>query len=112
MHLLVLLAGLAFNFFNALLIGGWLGGYGRITTSQVQFFCGMVIWAAGFLGNLYHENILRNIRVNSVRMTEDVAIKGAEPKRKDISYVDGRVYIIPQGGLFEWVLYPHVSVPI
>lgn len=110
MHLLVLLAGLAFNFVNPVIIGAWLGGYGRVTTSSTTFLVGVAIWALGFYGNLYHEKILRSIRAQSDRIAE----KDTNEQRTisqssaDVKVVQGRVYMIPRGGLFEYILYPHV----
>lgn len=112
MHLLVWFLGFSFNYINPALIGGWLGGYGRVTTSTSTFIVGCVIWAAGFYGNLYHEAILRSIRAKSDHIAEkDKTTQDKIDKTShDIKIVDGRVYMIPRGGLFEYILFPHVWV--
>ncbi|KAF8422117.1 3-oxo-5-alpha-steroid 4-dehydrogenase-domain-containing protein [Tirmania nivea] len=108
-HLLVWLLAVGFNFVNPVLIGGWLGGYGRVTSSTSTFILGTGIWAVGFYGNLYNEKILRNIRAKSDRIP-DKDKKDKESINKasdDVRIVDGRVYMIPRGGLFEYILFPH-----
>lgn len=86
-----------------------MGGYGRVTSSTSTFLLGSGIWAVGFYGNLYHEKILRSIRAKGARIP-DKGKKGIDSIDKtsdDVRIVDGRVYIIPTGGLFEYILFPH-----
>ncbi|RPB28495.1 3-oxo-5-alpha-steroid 4-dehydrogenase [Terfezia boudieri ATCC MYA-4762] len=108
-HLLIWLLGIGFNFVNPVLIGGWLGGYGRVTSSTSTFFLGAGVWAVGFYGNLYHERILRGIRTKYIKIShKDKKEKDSIDKiSDDVRIVTGRVYMIPRGGLFEYVLFPH-----
>lgn len=98
-HIILALGATVFNLINGSLIGGWLGGYGSASSvPALQLVFGSIIWATGFYGNIYHEEILRGIRRD----------KPAE--RKGRSVIDnGRVYRVPEGGLFEWIWHPHVG---
>lgn len=102
-HIILMLGAVVFNLINGMLIGGWLGGYGSASSvSTWQLVSGSVIWAAGFYGNIYHEEILRDIR------RDKPANKDAEREGRVV--VDsGRVYRVPEGGLFRWIWHPHVS---
>lgn len=114
MHLLIWALGIAFNCINPVLIGGWLGGYGKVHTSRYTFLLGSAIWAVGFTGNLYHESILRQIRAEDANFSRTPEKRKGENRVSNGSHVrvvDGRVYIIPRGGLFEYVLFPHVPLP-
>lgn len=66
---------------------------------------GMIIWALGLFGNIYHDDELREIRRSALRKQKAREAqqdeKGKGPKGVD------KVYMIPQNGLFELVLYPH-----
>lgn len=104
-HIFITLAGVAFNIVNGSAIGAWLGGYsGKLDVSAWQVAIGSVMFFAGLVGNLYHEEILRDIR----RIPKDEG-----PEEEKVMSEDGsRVYRIPQGGLFRWVWFPHVSYPV
>jgi 3-oxo-5-alpha-steroid 4-dehydrogenase 1 len=100
-NVLLFFAGVAFNLVNGSAIGAWLGGYGSAAEVPTwQLVLGSAMFLLGLWGNVYHEEILRDIR----RDTQ-------ERKKKDDDTVecDGRVYKIPRGGLFESCWYPHVS---
>ena len=81
-----------------------------MTSSTSTFILGTVIWAVGFCGNLYHEKILRGIRAKSDSISEkDQKVKDTINKTLNgVRIVNGRVYMIPRGGLFEYILFPHV----
>lgn len=102
-HIILALGGTVFNLINGSLIGGWLGGYGSASSAPVlQLVSGSIIWTAGFYGNIYHEEILRGLR------RDKPADKGVECKGGAV--VDnGRVYRVPEGGLFKWIWHPHVG---
>jgi 3-oxo-5-alpha-steroid 4-dehydrogenase 1 len=100
-NVLLFFSGIGFNLANGSAIGGWLGGYGSAAEVPTwQLVLGSTMFLLGLWGNVYHEEILRDIR----RDTQ-------ERKKKDDDTVecDGRVYKIPHGGLFESCWYPHVS---
>lgn len=104
-HISFALAAVVFNLINGSLIGGWLGGYGSASSVPAwQLLSGSLIWAAGFCGNIYHEEILRNIR------RDGPVGKDAEHKGRTVVENDGRIYRVPEGGLFRFIWHPHVSL--
>ncbi len=65
---------------------------------------GVIVWALGLLGNIYHDDELREIR----RVAERKEKKRAEAaQEKGKSGKVERVYMIPENGLFRWILFPH-----
>ena len=109
-HALLTLAAVAFNLANGSAIGAWLGGYGSAATVPVwQLGLGSALFLLGLCGNVYHEEVLRDIR----RTSGNPATSGAAAKDGNeapaVSSADGqRLYKIPQGGLFAYCYYPHV----
>lgn len=100
-HILIFLSGVGFNVVNGSAIGGWLGGYGgNLEVATWKVILGSVLFFAGLWGNVYHEEILRKIR----RIPEE-----GKDSDKVVSDDGTRVYRIPQGGLFTFVWFPHVS---
>lgn len=84
-----------------------------MTTSSTQFLIGCIIWAVGFWGNLYHEHILRKIRVKGDKLATKSQVeqeKTVGDSDRDVKIVHGRIYVIPKGGLFEYILFPHVCM--
>lgn len=101
-HIVLSLGGVAFNLINGSLIGGWLGGYGSASSvPSWQLTAGSVLFGVGLFGNIYHEEILRNIRRNK-SFNKDVEREGK------VVVDNGRIYKIPEGGLFKWIWHPHV----
>ncbi|KAL8996985.1 MAG: hypothetical protein Q9169_003636 [Polycauliona sp. 2 TL-2023] len=109
MHPFILVSGFSFQVINGTCIGGYLAGYGPSTQEdwagaslRIQF--GLLIFFAGLLGNIYHDDELREIRRaaarKQIRKAEAQGEKGKEGK------VD-KVYEVPANGLFRLVLYPH-----
>lgn len=97
-HPLIWVCALAFQVTNGLSIGGFLGGHGPIESSswhQADFriFLGLAVWTLGAAGNIYHDEVLRQIRRPSKSSQKNPDVK--------------KVYKIPEGGLFKYVLYPH-----
>lgn len=66
---------------------------------------GMMIWALGFFANIFHDDELREIRRAALRSQKARAAQQDE-KEKGGKGVE-KVYMIPQNGLFELILYPH-----
>lgn len=102
MHILIAVSLGAFNLLNGSAIGAWLGGYGSAEkTPMWMVVLGSVVFLGGLWGNVYHEEVLRDIRRET----------GAK-KEKDVDgetvVIEGRVYRIPQGGLFWYCWHPHV----
>lgn len=100
-HPLVWAAALTFQLINCNCIGGWLAGYGPTTDSDwagrmIYIQLGGMLFTAGLLGNIFHEDILRDIR------REKSENKG-DGKKMD------KVYRIPEGGFFDYALYAHYT---
>lgn len=103
-HISIPLSGAVFNLINGSLIGGWLGGYGSASSVPTwQLVFGSFIWAVGFYGNIYHEEILRKIRRDKL-IDKDAGREGK------VVVDNGRVYRVPEGGLFRWIWHPHVGL--
>ncbi|OCK81156.1 3-oxo-5-alpha-steroid 4-dehydrogenase-like protein [Lepidopterella palustris CBS 459.81] len=106
-HPLVWAMALAFQLTNAISIGGWLAGYGPTTAYDwagrfhiIQV--GLAIWGSGLLANIYHDDVLREIRRAVDRRQRQEAEKtGKAPESVD------KIYMLPENGLFRFVLYPH-----
>jgi 3-oxo-5-alpha-steroid 4-dehydrogenase 1 len=119
-HLLVWSSGLCFQIFNGLSIGSYLGGYGPTTRSSWRNYeenfkaggrmeLGMMIWALGFVANIFHDDELREIRRSAAREEARLAKDADESTGKGKREKKGvdKVYMIPQNGLFWWIFYPH-----
>lgn len=108
-HILVWVLALSFQLINATCIGGWLGGYGPTTQAEwtggaMRLELGMMIFAIGLLGNMYHDDELREIRRAAARNQERK--QKAQGEKGDGKGVD-KIYMVPENGLFKVVLYPH-----
>lgn len=106
-HPLVMLSAFAWNVTNALSLGGYIGGYGPTTVYDWSgrlyiIEIGLVVWGWSFLGNIFHDEDLREIRRSAMRRQKAQAEKDGKP----IEGVD-KVYMIPKNGLFHLILYPH-----
>ncbi|KAF2223331.1 3-oxo-5-alpha-steroid 4-dehydrogenase-like protein [Elsinoe ampelina] len=106
-HAMPFLSAIAFNVFNGIQIGGWVGGYGapsqdRWAGQAWRIELGMVMWGWSLMGNIFHDDDLREIRRAALRMQKEKAEKEGKP-------VEGveKVYMIPKNGLFHYILYPH-----
>ncbi|MCJ1467758.1 hypothetical protein MMC07_006383 [Pseudocyphellaria aurata] len=121
-HPVIFLAALQFQLCNAICLGGWLAGYGPVTATDWQdrklaVVTGTILFALGLLGNMYHDDVLREIRRSAAREMQrrekrrddpnenDADEEGQEPKTNPRSVA--KVYMVPENGLFRWVLYPH-----
>jgi 3-oxo-5-alpha-steroid 4-dehydrogenase 1 len=111
-HIVVCLMALSFQLSNATALGGWLAAYGPVTAaawsrrSTATLGLGAAVWAAGLAGNIWHDDILRELRRKAAReQAEKEAKEGAAAKAQGKS-VD-KVYLMPEAGLFRWILYPH-----
>jgi len=107
-HAVPFLGAIAFNTINGLCIGGWLAGYGPRSTVDdwaghlYRIEIGLVVWGWSLLGNMFHDDDLREIRRAALRMQKEKAVKDNKP----IEGVD-KVYMLPKNGLFHFILYPH-----
>ena len=107
MHPFVWSLAFLFQIFNGTSISGWLAGYGPTTVHDWAgrywaMEIGLVIWAWGLLGNMFHDDDLREIR----RAADRKQRKEAERLGKPVEGVD-KVYMVPKNGLFAYVLFAH-----
>ncbi|KAL9592134.1 MAG: hypothetical protein Q9179_007023, partial [Wetmoreana sp. 5 TL-2023] len=108
-HPFILVSAFSFQVINGSCIGGYLAGYGPTTTQDwagtvPRIEIGLMIFFAGFVGNIFHDDELREIRraaaSNQKRKAE------AQGEKSKSGGVD-KVYMMPENGLFRMVLYPH-----
>jgi 3-oxo-5-alpha-steroid 4-dehydrogenase 1 len=98
-HILVPLVGVLFNITNGSLLGSYLSSETTISYLIHQkpsstFWLGIGLWLVGFVGNVYHDEILFRIR------------RKAESKGK-YKEETGQHYAIPTGGLYTFISYPN-----
>ncbi|KAK6358893.1 hypothetical protein TWF696_000072 [Orbilia brochopaga] len=127
-HIVVLLFASAFNYLNAYGLAGWLLRHGHVDVEgaggQLRFAAGVAIWAIGFAGNVWHEDILYEIRRRAKREAAQLAARkkrdgdgvgdgmqelDAGKDRLVVRADNGHIYEVPQGGLYEYCWHPHVS---
>ncbi|KAM0689819.1 hypothetical protein Q7P36_010690 [Cladosporium allicinum] len=109
-HPLVFISACAWNLMNGLSIGGWVGGYGPQTSGDwagrlYSMEIGLVIWGWGLLGNMFHDDDLREIRRSVIRMRKEKAAKEGKTEAQ-MEGVD-KLYMLPKNGLFHYVLHAH-----
>lgn len=63
-----------------------------------------MVFVLGFIGNIYHDDELREIRRAAARNQKRRQADQQDPKKK--TSVD-KVYMMPENGLFRLILYPH-----
>ena len=106
-HAIVLLVGIVFNIVNGPLLGAYLSspeGLSYLTGAyqRPRFWLGVLMWAAGFVGNVVHDEILLLIRqkklAEDAKKTPDQI---AKEKKK------GEHYAIPHGLLYKYISYPN-----
>lgn len=119
-HLLIWASAVAFQLTNGLVIGGYLAGYGPTTSAawlatvspswlRIRMFVGFLLWLLGFVGNIIHDEILRNIR-RSARYQKGQGIAYRKIKQRILRHPSAKVskvYELPRKGLFSWILFPH-----
>lgn len=127
-HILVLTFGWLWQVLNGISIGGWLGGYGRTTSAEwsnggwlgisssepnyqayTRMALGLVVWAIGFAGTVWHDDELREIRRVAARKQAQLAAEADKSTGKAKMEGKGihKVYELPENGMFRWVLHPH-----
>ena len=86
--LAVIVSGLFFNVYNSYIQGRWISHYGIYPTSWLwspQFLFGAALFLAGFVINIWADNVLLNLRTSK----------------------EDRSYKIPHGFLYEYVTCPN-----
>ncbi|KAL8970576.1 MAG: hypothetical protein Q9183_001448 [Haloplaca sp. 2 TL-2023] len=108
-HLFIAISALSFQVINGACIGGYLAGYGPSNVSDwagttIRIEVGLIIFFAGFAGNVFHDDELREIRRAAARnQLRKAEAQGDKTKTGGAE----KVYMVPENGLFRAVLYPH-----
>ncbi|KAG5641024.1 hypothetical protein DXG03_006365 [Asterophora parasitica] len=99
-HISVPLAAVLFNTVNGSLMGTYLSSASHLQHAHWSpaFWAGVALWVAGFVGNVWHDEVLLDIR-RKARAKAD--------KSKDTDRAQGEHYAIPTGGLYAYVSYPN-----
>jgi 3-oxo-5-alpha-steroid 4-dehydrogenase 1 len=107
-HLIVWIFAFLWQVITAISMGGWLAGYGPILTHEwtdrsTIVAIGVAVWAIGLSSTIYHDEGLREIRRAAMRhQNQNTSISS----KKEGNSID-KLYLIPQTGLFRFILYPH-----
>ncbi|WWC62087.1 uncharacterized protein I303_104677 [Kwoniella dejecticola CBS 10117] len=100
LHVVVALAMGLFNLFNGYLVAAGLAFYPPEAEISWKFWIGVAGWAIGFLGNVYHDEVLNDLRrLPGDRLVTSRLSEDEDPKA-------GR-YKIPRGGLYKFVSFPN-----
>jgi 3-oxo-5-alpha-steroid 4-dehydrogenase 1 len=107
-HVSVILSGTAFNIVNGTLIGTYLrsptaAAFLAGSLARPAFWAGTALWAAGFVGNVLHDEVLLNIRRNARAKGKAKADDDDRPRKKQ----EREHYGIPHGYLYAYVSYPN-----
>lgn len=100
-HIVVPLAGIMFNVLNGSLMGTYLSSpaatrYLSNAFSSPLFFVGVFLWTVGFIGNVWHDEVLASIRHDNNKEK-----KSDEKKSRE------QHYAIPYGGLYSYISFPN-----
>ena len=106
-HLVVVSCAIAFNAPNGFLLAAFLTSASTAAhlaraPSSPRFWAGLALWAAGFAGNVYHDEILLNIRRKAIAKG-----KAKEQPAENGKPVPQPHYAIPHGGLYSVVSFPN-----
>ncbi|KAK0544114.1 hypothetical protein OC845_005772 [Tilletia horrida] len=83
-------------------------GPGLIPASAIRsplFWIGIAGWAIGFAGNVYHDELLANLRRKPKKEATQAVAKQSSSNGKGVD-VKSR-YKVPHGGLFEYISFPN-----
>lgn len=104
-HLSVVPCGICFNLFNGLMMGTYLRSdiahaFLSDAFRRPLYWSGTLIWLAGLLGNILHDEILLNIRRNA-------KAKGKAKCEDHSTKTRAEHYAIPHGYLYRYISYPN-----
>jgi 3-oxo-5-alpha-steroid 4-dehydrogenase 1 len=104
-HLVVVSSAIAFNAPNGFLLAAFLtsastAAHLNSAQSSPRFWAGIALWLAGFAGNVYHDEILLNIRRKAIA-------KGKAKELEDGKQARQPHYAIPHGGLYSIISFPN-----
>ncbi|XP_006462873.1 hypothetical protein AGABI2DRAFT_224531 [Agaricus bisporus var. bisporus H97] len=105
-HIIVSLSAIFFNILNGSLMGSYLSSPFTLIwlqspefTQRVQFKVGLALWAAGFVGNIVHDEILLELRRKAKTTGKSREQNNGERKEE--------YYGIPYGLLYRYISYPN-----
>jgi 3-oxo-5-alpha-steroid 4-dehydrogenase 1 len=106
-HLVVVASAIAFNGPNGFLLAAYLTSASTAThlsqnggLSSPRFWAAVAVWAAGFAGNVYHDEILLNIRRKAIAKGKAKELENGQPAPQPH-------YAIPHGGLYSILSFPN-----
>jgi 3-oxo-5-alpha-steroid 4-dehydrogenase 1 len=104
-HVVVVSSAIAFNVPNGFLLAAFLtsastAAYLSRAQSSPRFWAGIALWVAGFVGNVYHDEILLNIRRKAIAKGKAKELDGGKQARQPH-------YAIPHGGLYSIISFPN-----
>ncbi|KAH9856004.1 3-oxo-5-alpha-steroid 4-dehydrogenase-domain-containing protein [Lenzites betulinus] len=109
-HIFVPASAVAFNVVNGSLLGAYLSSPGAQSFlsgafQRPAFWIGVAVWAAGFVGNIVHDEILLNLRrkAKTTKTAQADEDDNANGKKKS----KGEHYAIPHGLLYRFISYPN-----
>ncbi|KAF8268337.1 3-oxo-5-alpha-steroid 4-dehydrogenase-domain-containing protein [Lactarius quietus] len=102
----VVSAGIIFNVPNGFLLASFLtsastASYLTGAFTSTRFWAGIALWAVGFAGNVYHDEILLNIRRKAIAKGKARELDGDEKKTQRPHYA------IPHGGMYSLISFPN-----
>ncbi|KAH9985640.1 3-oxo-5-alpha-steroid 4-dehydrogenase-domain-containing protein [Russula compacta] len=105
-HLVVVSSAIAFNAPNGFLLAAFLTSasttaYLTHALSSARFWAGIALWVAGFAGNVYHDEILLNIRRKAIAKGKAKELEDDEKRARQPHYA------IPHGGLYSIISFPN-----
>jgi len=105
-HLVVVACAIAFNLPNGFLLAAYLTSASTASyltqngLSSPRFWTGVAIWALGFVGNVYHDELLLNIRRKAIAKGKAKELENGQPAPQPH-------YAIPHGGLYSIISFPN-----
>lgn len=121
-HISVPISGIIFNVINGSLMGAFLSalatpvrGYGlgtllfrgnQTVVANWQFWVGIGMWAVGLASNIWHDEILLNIRRKPRPNVSQMPASSSKNERETSKNAKPH-YAIPHGGLFGLISYPN-----
>lgn len=110
-HLSVVLSAIIFNTFNGSLMGAYLSSPSAQSFlagafDRPLFWVAVGLWAFGFAGNIYHDEILLNIRRNAKAKKEKESSDNDDANGKEKKHPQEH-YAIPHGALYRLISYPN-----
>ncbi|THU86150.1 hypothetical protein K435DRAFT_731778 [Dendrothele bispora CBS 962.96] len=102
-HIVVPLSGIAFNILNGSLMGAYVASAATreyLRSIGPFFYAGLALWAAGFVGNVVHDEILLDLRRKAGDKKDKERDSSSQKKNE-------QHYAIPYGLLYKYISYPN-----